>query len=70
MLSTRKQRAKERRSRQEDLMSHTENLDVMSGSYSKNELESNSIDRNDEMDLGPIGLDKTLLKIVKILCHF
>ena len=50
MPSTRKQRAKERRSRQVDLMSDTENLDIMLGSYSKNELESNSVDRNDEMD--------------------
>ena len=50
MSSTRKQRAKERRSRQVDLMSDTKNLDVMVGSYSRNELESNSVDRNDEMD--------------------
>ena len=52
MPSTRNQRAKERRSRQVDLMSDTENLDIMLGSYSRNELESNSIDRNDEMDHG------------------
>ena len=51
MLSTRKQRAKERRSRQVDLMSDTENLDIMLGSYSRNELENNSVDRND--DNGP-----------------
>ena len=50
MPSTRKQRAKERRSRQVDLMSDTENLDIMLGSYSRNELENNSMDRNDEMD--------------------
>ena len=31
-------------------MSDTENLDIMLGSCSRNELESNSIDRNDEMD--------------------
>ena len=52
MPSTRKQRAKERRSRQVDLMSDTENVDIMLGSYSRNELESNSIDRNDGMDQG------------------
>ena len=52
MPSTRKQRAKEKRSRQVEL-SDTENLDVMYlGSYSRNELESESIDTNDEMDLG------------------
>ena len=50
MPSTRKQRAKERRSRQVDLMCDTENLDIMLGSYSRNELEHNSVDRNDEMD--------------------
>ena len=50
MPSTRKQRAKERRSRQVDLMSDVEDLDVMLGSYSRNEMESNSGDRNDEVD--------------------
>ena len=49
MPSTRKQRAKERLSRQEDLMSDTKNLEIMLGSYSRDELESKSIDRNDEM---------------------
>ena len=53
MPSTRRQRAIERRSRQIDLMSDTENLDTMLGSYLRNELESNSIDRNDEMDQEP-----------------
>ena len=51
MPSTRKQRAKKRRSRQVDLMSDVEDLDVMLGSYSRNEMESNSGDRNDEVDL-------------------
>ena len=50
MPSTRKQKAKERRSRKVDLMSDTENLDIMLGFYSRNELESNSIDRNDDID--------------------
>ena len=50
MPSTRKQRAKERRSRQIDIMSDAENLDVMLGSYPRNDLE-NDFDRNDEMDL-------------------
>ena len=67
MPSTRKQRAKERRSRQVDLISDTENLDIMLVSYSSNDIESNSIDRNDEMDHGS---DRTWLKIVKILGHF
>ena len=50
MPSTRKQRAKERRSRQVDLMSDAENLDIILGSYSRNEPENNSVDENDEMD--------------------
>ena len=51
MPSTRKQRAKERRSRQLDIMSDTENLDVMLGSYPRNEL-GNDSDRDGEIDLG------------------
>ena len=37
MPSTRKQKAKERRSRQLDVMSDVENVDVMLGSYSRND---------------------------------
>ena len=37
MPSTRKQKAKERRSRQLDIMSDVKNVDVMLGSYSRNE---------------------------------
>ena len=51
MPSTRKQKAKERRSRQVDLMSDVENLDVMLGAYSRDELGSNSRDGNDEVYL-------------------
>ena len=54
MPSTRKQRAKERHSRQLDIMSDTENLDVMLGSYPRNEL-GNDSDRNGEIDLGSDG---------------
>ena len=39
MPSTRKQKAKERRSRQSDLMSDIENLDVMLGSYQRDNCE-------------------------------
>ena len=48
MPSTRKRRAKDRRSRQADLMSDVEKLDVMLGLYSRNEIESNSEERNAE----------------------
>ena len=44
MPSTRKQKAKERRSRQLDIMSDVENVDVMLGNYSRND------ERNDESE--------------------
>ena len=44
MPSTRKQKAKERRSRQLDIMSDVENVDVMLGSYTRNE------DRDDQSE--------------------
>ena len=46
MPSTRKQKAKERRSRQLDIMSDVENVDVMLGSYSRNN-EENDLSEND-----------------------
>ena len=52
MLSNRKQKAKERRSRQADLMSGVENLDVMLGSNSRNAEKSNSEDRDTDADFG------------------
>ena len=51
MHPTRKQRAKERHSRQADLMSDLKNWDILLGSYSGNEIESNSEDSNIEVDL-------------------
>ena len=44
MPSTRKQKAKERRSRQLDLMSDVENVDIMLGSYSRNDGNNTSED--------------------------
>ena len=46
MPSTRKQKAKERRSRQLDIMSYVENVDVMLGSYSGN-IEENDHSENE-----------------------
>ena len=46
MPSTRKQKAKERRSRQLDIMSDVENVDVMLGSYSGN-IEGNDHSENE-----------------------
>ena len=48
MTSTRKQKAKKRRSRQSDLMSDEENVDIMLGSYSRNDGNNTS---EDEMNL-------------------
>ena len=45
MPSTRKQKAKERRSRQLDMMSDVENVDIMLGSYSRDD-EGNDISEN------------------------
>ena len=53
MPSTRKQEAREKRSRQSDVMSDIENMDVMLGGYSRSELESNSEDRSNEVNIGP-----------------
>ena len=48
MPSTRKQKAKERRSRRLDLMSDVKNVDIMLGSYSRNDKNNTS---EDEMNL-------------------
>ena len=45
MPSTRKQQAKERRSKQLDIVSHVEKVDIMLGSYSWND------DRNNQSEV-------------------
>ena len=50
MPSTRRQKAKERRSRQLDIMSDVENVDIMLGSYSRDDEENNMSEK--EMILG------------------
>ena len=50
MLSTRKQKAKERRSRQLDIMSDVENVDVMLGSYSRNNGEEDQSENDLNLD--------------------
>ena len=47
MPSSRKQRAKKKRSSQSDGISDMTNMDVMLGDYSRNELDSNLEDRKD-----------------------
>ena len=49
MPSTRKQKAKEKRSRQSDVMSDIDNLDVMLGSYPENDIRDQ--ENVDEVDL-------------------
>ena len=51
MPSTRKQKAKERRSRQSDIMSDIENLDVMLGSYQRDNCEAQKGNDGGEIDL-------------------
>ena len=50
MPSTGKQKAREMRSRQSDVMSGIENLDVLLGSYSRNETNSQLSGNEDNMD--------------------
>ena len=52
MPFTRKQKAREKRARQSDVMSDVENLDVMIGTYTRNELDERENNSGLEMDLG------------------
>ena len=50
MPSTRKQKAKEKRSRQSDVMSDIENLDVMLGNYANGDIRDRDIVDQIEID--------------------
>ena len=52
MPSTRKQKAKERRSRQLDMLSDVENVDIMLGSYSREDDENNVSENEVNLDSG------------------
>ena len=52
MPSTRKQKAKERRSRQLDMLSDVENVDIMLGSYSRDDEENNAAENEVNLDSG------------------
>ena len=52
MPSTRKQKAKERRSRQLDMLSDVENVDIMLGSYSRDDEENNVSENEVNLDSG------------------
>ena len=55
MPSTRKQKAKERRSRQLDMMSDVENVDIMLGSYSRDDEENDISENVVNLDSGSNG---------------
>ena len=52
MPSTRKQKAKERRSRLLDMLSDVENVDIMLGSYSRGDEENNASENEVHLDSG------------------
>ena len=52
MPSTRKHKAKERRSRQLDMLSDVENVDIMLGSYSRDDEENNISENEVNLDSG------------------
>ena len=52
MPSTRKEKAKERRSRQLDMLSDVENVDIMLESYSRDEEENNASENEVNLDSG------------------
>ena len=62
MPSTRKQKAKERRSRQSDLMSDIENLDVMLGSYQRDDCEIQNGNDEGEIDPRSIGREESSIQ--------
>ena len=52
MPSTRKQKAKERRSRQLDMLSDVENVDILLGSYSREDKDNNADETEAYLDSG------------------
>ena len=56
MPSTRKPKAKEKRSRQSDAMSDLDNMEIMLRNYSRNDLDCQSGEREAEGDLESNGL--------------
>ena len=52
MPSTRKQKAKERRSRQIEMLSDVENVDIMLGGYSREDEDNNAIENEANLDSG------------------
>ena len=63
MPSTRKQKAREKRSRQSDVMSDIENLDVMLGNYQENEQFREGDITEGEIDLGSEGRQRNTVPV-------
>ena len=69
MPSTRKQKARENRSRQSDLMSDLEDINVMMRNYPGN-CSDEELNGNIEWTQGPTELGLTWLEIVGISYHY
>ena len=68
MPSTRKQKAKEKRARQSDVLSDLENMNVMLGNYPENQSD---VDLNENVRTqGPMGQGPTWSEIVRILGRY
>ena len=63
MPSTRNQKAREKHSRQSDVMSGIEHLDVMLGNYSENEIRDQGNVREVDMDLESRGQQQSTSRI-------
>ena len=61
MPSTRKQRAKEMRSLQMDMMSDVENVDAILGSYSRDDEKNDHSKKKQIRNQGPVGHSKVPL---------
>ena len=70
MPSTRKQKAKGKRSRQSDVMSDLENIVVMLGVYTRNQLDEERVDENVEIDSRSNGPRQKRFKIAKTVGHY
>ena len=69
MLSSRKQKAKEVRWRQSDLMSDIENLDMMLESYQRDDCEIQIGNDESEIDPRSIGREESAKFMTNLYCR-
>ena len=69
MPSTRKQKAKEKRSRQSDIMSDLDNMNVMLGNYPDNQSDVDLMQMQ-KLTHGPMGQGPTSSEIARILGRY